>query len=201
MDIGTYISNPKWYLVGTESKVNTLYYTTAPYKDVTFSIFLRRRNVCYWLRNIIPATFSSFFNILTLLIPITLQTPRVLMIAIACFILSYSLPADLPPNSLLSSILNSHYYLSLYVFIHTLVVIALTSSLMLEKIPFFNKAVKAIVVATSCRKKEAKELSEEEILIQLSRKLDMFMFFLLFLTFIICCAVNLQKIPAQWYTA
>ena len=201
MDLSTYISNPKWHLVGTESKVNSLYYTTGPYKDVTFSIYLQRRNMSYWLRNIIPATFSTFFNILTLLIPITLPTPRVLMIAIACFILSYSLPADLPPNSLLSSILNSHYHLSLYVFIHTLVVTARTSSLMLMKIPFFYKAMKAIVVVTSCRTKEAKESSEEEILIQFSRKLDMFMFVLLLLTFFICCALNLQKIPAGWYTA
>ena len=200
MDVSSYISNPKWYLNKTEAKVNSMHYPE-PYLDITFSIFLHRRNLSYWLRNIIPATFSSSLAIMTLLIPVTLLTPRVLIIAISCKILYYSTPIDLPPNSLLSSILNSHYSLILFVFTHTLLVTALTSSLMLKKISFFNKAAKAVVILTSCRKKEAKVLSEEEIMVQISRKLDMIMFVLLFLVFIICGVGNLLKIPAGWYTA
>ena len=152
MDVSTYISNPKWYLNKTEAKVDSMHYPER-YLDITFSIFLSRRNLSYWLRNIVPATFSSLLAIMTLLIPVTLITPRLLMIVISCNILYYSKPVYLPPNSFLSSILNPHYSLILFVFTHTLLVTTLTSSLMLNKIPFFKRAVNTIVIVTSCIKK------------------------------------------------
>ena len=119
MDIGSFVRNDEWELIGAPVKFNEITYSCCPepYQDVTFSVHLRRRTITYWRKFIIPSFTITAISLLTMLTPPTLPTPRFLIIFLLFILFVFTIPKDLPEVSILSSLLAWCYLTLFYIYI------------------------------------------------------------------------------------
>eukprot|EP00091_Calanus_sinicus_P024032 TRINITY_DN8400_c0_g1_i1.p1 TRINITY_DN8400_c0_g1~~TRINITY_DN8400_c0_g1_i1.p1 ORF type:complete len:270 (-),score=74.23 TRINITY_DN8400_c0_g1_i1:118-837(-) len=193
MDLGTYVTNPKWAVVSAEGKRNEVIYECCPepYLDIAFTIKLRRRTISYWTQNIIPSVAITLVSILTLLIPT--PTPRFLVIFLLFILLSFTIPKDLPTPSLLSSLLGWCYFIMFSVLIHSIIVTAIANALFLKS-SFINKMFRAIASRLSCGGFDEK-MTEEEVRYKFAKSFDIFAMSCIFVAFIIVVGFNILSAP------
>jgi len=175
MDIGSYVMNDEWELIGAPVKFNEIIYYCCPepYQDVTFSVHLRRRTITYWRKVIIPSFTITAISLLTMLTPPSLPTPRFLTIFLLFILFVFTIPKDLPEVSILSSLIAWCNLTLLCVLIHSIIVTSIASPFFLQSISFNNKIFRSITMATCCGKTdESKKVTEEEIRQAVAKTLD-----------------------------
>ena len=175
MDIGSYVMNDEWELIGAPVKFNEIIYYCCPepYQDVTFSVHLRRRTITYWRKVIIPSFTITAISLLTMLTPPSLPTPRFLTIFLLFILFVFTIPKDLPEVSILSSLIAWCYLTLLCVLIHSIIVTSIASPFFLQSISFNNKIFRSITMATCCGKTDgSKKVTEEEIRQAVAKTLD-----------------------------
>ena len=175
MDIGSYVMNDEWELIGAPVKFNEIIYYCCPepYQDVTFSVHLRRRTITYWRKVIIPSFTITAISLLTMLTPPSLPTPRFLTIFLLFILFVFTIPKDLPEVSILTSLIAWCYLTLICVLIHSIIVTSIASPFFLQSISFNNKIFRSITMATCCGKTdESKKVTEEEIRQAVAKTLD-----------------------------
>lgn len=142
MDSSSYVTNSDWDLVGSEFTRNSVHYDCCPepyiskFSAVTLLLFtvalglaaslhLKRRSEEFWTRHIIPNYLFTFICLLGGLIPASAPLPRLTVLSLMILLVLLTVPPQLPPVSLLTTIVTQNLALEIFLLTQTVIVISL----------------------------------------------------------------------------
>jgi len=129
MDISGYVRNEEWDLAGAVGKRNEVYYECCPepYLDVTYTVHLVRRPSTHIQRHLVPSALLTFLGILSLLLPASQPSSRLLILLFSFIMISIG-SSSIPQPSLMASLLGSCMFTILLLIIHTILVASFANS-------------------------------------------------------------------------
>jgi len=152
-DLGSYISNTEWDLIGAPAKRHEVYYECCPepYVDVTYSIHLKRRTSKYWSTIIIPQYLLSLICLCASFIPLSAPTPRLVAKFLLMFLLCITCPKSLPSPSLLASMLGTNFLILIFSILIDIIMISVSlytdRQEMSQKKPMTSRILKFVDIA------------------------------------------------------
>merc|ERR1712192_308316 len=129
MDISGYVRNEEWDLAGAVGKRNEVYYECCPepYLDVTYTVHIMRRPSSHIQKHLVPSALLTFLSILSLLLPASQPSSRLLILLFAFLMISLG-SSSLPQPSLMASLLGSCMFTILLLIVHTILVASFANS-------------------------------------------------------------------------
>merc|ERR1712126_307046 len=134
MDLSSYVTNSDWDLISAEGTRHEVMYDCCgepPFLDITYTIKLQRRSSPYLAKVIAPTFLITTLAILSLAIPATTPSPRILLLIFLLYSL-WSMNTALPRPSILASLLTSSNTVILLILLHTILSISIANMRYLE---------------------------------------------------------------------
>jgi len=168
IDLSTYVTNNDWSLLSADGKRHETLYECCPepYLDITYTVKLQRRSSPYVGKVLAPAFMITTLAILSLAIPATAPSPRILLL-IFLLISLWSLNSDIPHPSLLASLLTSCSNVILFILFLSILSISIANTRHLERGWFLT-----LLSCLGCQGRD-KEAFPEVASYRVSRNMDL----------------------------
>ena len=129
MDLSTYVVNKEWELTGAPGQRNEVIYSCCPetYLDITYVLKLTRKPSSHIQKYLVPSALLTFLGILSLLLPASQPSSRLLILLFAFIMISLGSSSILQP-SLMATLLGSCTFTLLLLIMHTILVASLANS-------------------------------------------------------------------------
>ena len=129
MDISSFVVNEEWDLVSAEGRRNEVLYECCPepYLDITYTVTLNRKPAVYLQRYIVPSALLTCLGILTLLLPASQPSSR-LLILLFTFLMITLASTSVPQASRLATLLASCTFTLLLLMVHTILIASFANS-------------------------------------------------------------------------
>jgi len=129
MDISSFVVNEEWDLVRAEGGRNEVLYECCPepYLDITYTVTLNRKPAMYLQRYIVPSALLTCLGILTLLLPASQPSSR-LLILLFTFLMITLASTSVPQASRLAALLASCTFTLLLLMVHTILIVSFANS-------------------------------------------------------------------------
>jgi len=177
MDISSYVRNEEWDLSRAVGKRNEVIYECCPepYLDVTYTLHLVRRPSSHIQKHLVPSALLTFIAILSLLLPASQPSSRLLILLFAFLMISLG-SSSVPQPSLMASLLGSCMFTILLLIVHTILVASFANS-------------RSFYLACISRWKMVSKENQEEAMKGQAQKIAWWVDFAAFWLFLLCFGV------------
>ena len=129
MDTSSFVRNEEWDLTGAVGERNEVLYECCPepYLDVTYTLHLARKPSSHLQKYLVPSGLLTFLGILSLLLPASQPSSRLLILLFALLMTSLG-SSGIPQPSLMATLLGSCTFTLLLLIVHTILVASLANS-------------------------------------------------------------------------
>ena len=119
----------EWEMTGARGKRNEVKYEypPEPYLDITYVLKLKRKSAKHIVRLLVPSALLTFLGILSLLLPASQPSSRLLILLFSFLMISLG-SSEVPQPSLMATMLGSCIFTLLLLIVHTILVASLANS-------------------------------------------------------------------------